>query len=556
MDETKQQQQVSSSGASINEPNISDEKLEQLPLKELNAFLKEGKFSKEEEKALRQRRADLKRKKSSIETRSITRQAMKLFKDQQASVVSVVASKPKALKPISLVHREKFESLFELWSKSPTSITIINGNGVCFEKEFIIGSGSSGTDVFICLGSDGIERAIKRLKKVAFGTLLENERDILTSPNAIESPRIVNYWFFDDVSNSDFCYLIINLYERNLEQFLKDKNEAGEVIKESQSKKMIFQVLQGLEALHTREPRILHRDLKPTNILVDVNGDLVLSDFGIGRKFPEQGATTYHTDSHEGSMGWMAYESVDWKHLLGKDPPFQPRWKEKSDIQVAGMVAFFILTKGRHRVFGEGLFKQLENLHLGNPVGLTGLLSDQPVVKDLLSQMLVQDLDKRLYVEQAIKHPYFLSCKKNMKFLEAVGNEPEIKKGDVSCHIVKKLSRSNPLLPKDWKAAIHIDNLNAFCAGGKHPSKLIGSDYTHCLRLIRNVLQHWSDRPRPVLKDTGVTTSVGEYFFQLFPTLPLVVHQLIRDDPDWKARPALREFFPVVNRRISPDSDD
>ncbi|XP_028396607.1 cyclin-dependent kinase 1-like isoform X2 [Dendronephthya gigantea] len=333
MDETKQQQQVNSSDSSINEPNISDEKLEQLPLKELNAFLKEGKFSEEEQKALKQRRAELKRKKSSIETRSITRQAMKLFKKQKASVV---ASKPKALKPISLVHREKFESLFELWCKSPTSITIINGNGVCFEKlEFKIGSGSSGTDVYICLGSDGIERAIKRLKKVEFRTFLENERDILTSPNAIKSPRIVNYWYFDDMSNSDFCYLIINLYERNLEQFLKDKNEAGEVIKESQSKKMIFQVLQGLEALHAREPRILHRDLKPSNILVDVNGDLVLSDFGIGRMFPEQGATTYHTGSHDGTMGWMAYESVDWKYWLGEVQLSQPRWKEKSDIQVA-----------------------------------------------------------------------------------------------------------------------------------------------------------------------------------------------------------------------------
>ena len=52
---------------------------------------------------------------------------------------------------------------------------------------------------------------------------------------------------------------------------------------------MIRQILLGLKALHSREPRILHRDLKPTNILVDVNGDLALSDFGIGRFFPEEG---------------------------------------------------------------------------------------------------------------------------------------------------------------------------------------------------------------------------------------------------------------------------
>jgi serine/threonine protein kinase len=80
--------------------------------------------------------------------------------------------------------------------------------------------------------------------------------------------------------------LILNLYEQNLEEFVKKE---GDFITESHARKMISQVLEGLKALHSREPRILHRDLKPTNILIDVNGDLVLSDFGIGRFFPEEG---------------------------------------------------------------------------------------------------------------------------------------------------------------------------------------------------------------------------------------------------------------------------
>ena len=139
--------------------------------------------------------------------------------------------------------------------------------------------------MYVCLGSDGIERAIKRLPKYLCN-LLKNERDILTSRNAVESRRVVNYCFYDDTSSLDYNYLILNLLEQNLEQFVK---EEGEKITESRARKMIHQVLQGLKALHAREPRILHRDLKPTNILVDVYGDLVLSDFGIGRFFQEQG---------------------------------------------------------------------------------------------------------------------------------------------------------------------------------------------------------------------------------------------------------------------------
>ena len=140
--------------------------------------------------------------------------------------------------------------------------------------------------MYICLGSDGMERAIKRLPKWLCQNFLSNERDILTSPNVVQSPRIVNYWFYDDTSGQDFGYLILDLHERNLEEYVKKE---GDKISESHVRRMICQALKGLRALHAREPRILHLHLKPTNILVDVNGYLVLSDFGIGRFFHEQG---------------------------------------------------------------------------------------------------------------------------------------------------------------------------------------------------------------------------------------------------------------------------
>jgi hypothetical protein len=211
-------------------------------------------------------------------------------KSRREKSVEIAALKPKDWKKVSVKHREKFERLSVVWKNAksnPELIKIINANGVCFKEELSIGSGSYGTEVYVCLGSDGIERAIKRLPKVLCN-LLKCERDILMSRNAVVSPRVVNYCFYDD-SKPEYDYLILNLYEQNLEEFIKEK---GETITESRARKMIRQVLEGLQALHSREPRILHRDLKPTNILVDVNGDLVLSDFCIGRFFPEQGIFT------------------------------------------------------------------------------------------------------------------------------------------------------------------------------------------------------------------------------------------------------------------------
>jgi serine/threonine-protein kinase/endoribonuclease IRE1 len=243
------------------------------------------------------------------------------------------------------------------------------------------------------------------------------------------------------------------------------------------------------------------------------------------------------------------------------DEPVQLKWKEKSDIQVAGMIAFYILTKGKHP-FGPPI-DQMKNLHDDNPVGLSKL--SDPVVKDLLSQMLARELDERPYAEQALKHPYFLSSEDQMKFLEALGNEPEIKsfKGDPNCTVSGELDNCNlskprsSLLPNDWKTVIDPDDFNTFCAGGHIPvSSFDGGRYTHCLRFIRNICQHWGDkRPPPQLKAMGTATSLDEYFLQLFLTLPLVVHQIIREHPDWKTRPSLKEFFPVINRRAGPDAD-
>ena len=235
--------------------------------------------------------------------------------------------------------------------------------------------------------------------------------------------------------------------------------------------------------------------------------------------------------------------------------PPQLKWKEKSDIQVAGMLAFYILTKGMHP-FGAPI-QQLINLERDNPVRLREL--SDPVVQDLLSQMLAQEQDVRPYVEQTLKHPYFLSCEEQMKFLEAMGNEPEIKKGDPNCAVSKVLDNpSTPrrsLLPNDWIAVIDPDDFNTFCAGPRHPPKYEGSHYTDCLRFMRNIRQHWRDRPRPPLKAMGKASSLGEYFLKIFPTLPLVVHQIIRQYPDWKTRPTLKEFFPVINRRAPSDED-
>ena len=269
------------------------------------------------------------------------------------------------------------------------------------------------------------------------------------------------------------------------------------------------------------------------------------------------GAATYATKNQIGSKGWMPYECVDWETLFnedGQDPSAaQFRWKEKSDIQVAGMLAFYIHTKGKHP-FGSEI-QQMMNLHNDNPVGLKNL--SDPVIKDLISQMLSRDLDKRPYVEQALCHPYFLSCEEQIDFVEAVANEPEVKNFKNCSSVVGAELNTQALavLPKDWKVCINPDDLDTFCEGGRGAASFDGSRYTDCLRLIRNVRQHWSDKPRRPLKAMGKAKSIEEYFLQLFPHLSLVVHQVIREHSDWRERDALKKYFPKINRQADSNEN-
>ena len=237
------------------------------------------------------------------------------------------------------------------------------------------------------------------------------------------------------------------------------------------------------------------------------------------------------------------------------DEPIQLKWKEQSDIQVAGMLSFYILTKGKHP-FGPPI-KQMKCLYKDKPVGLADL--KDPVVKDLLYQMLTQKLEERPYVEQALKHPYFLSLDEQMRFVEALGNENKMKNGNTVSKQLDSRERSKPrcyMLPNNWKDVIGPDDIKTLCCGGqKTPSDYNGLRYTHCIRLIRNAIQHRGGKLRRLKNKTQGTSSIEEYFFNLFPHLPFVLYQIIREYPNWRRLPVLEALFPVINRHPVSESD-
>ena len=103
---------------------------------------------------------------------------------------------------------------------------------------------------------------------------------------------------------------------------------------------------QGLAYLHHDcNPRIIHRDVKSSNILLDENFEARLSDFGIAKCIP---ATKTHASTFVmGTIGYIDPEYARTSQLT-----------EKSDVYSFGVVLLELLT-GKKAVDNESNLQQL-----------------------------------------------------------------------------------------------------------------------------------------------------------------------------------------------------
>ncbi|XVF13192.1 hypothetical protein REPUB_Repub08aG0186900 [Reevesia pubescens] len=94
--------------------------------------------------------------------------------------------------------------------------------------------------------------------------------------------------------------------------------------------KMALDVARGMNYLHHRNPPIVHRDLKSSNLLVDRNWNVKVGDFGLSRW---KNGTFLTTKSGRGTPQWMAPE------VLRNEPS-----NEKSDVFSFGVILWELMT--------------------------------------------------------------------------------------------------------------------------------------------------------------------------------------------------------------------
>ncbi|XP_046844898.1 serine/threonine-protein kinase/endoribonuclease ire-1-like [Xenia sp. Carnegie-2017] len=265
--------------------------------------------------------------------------------------------------------------LIEYGGKIPNvEVKDMNGVRVIFSEAFCLGCGNNGTRVYLGLGKDGYGKAVKRILRDEGINLAHKENKILNELRAKESKFVVNYHYLEEDNGTEYVYLILDLCEESLEDFVQSESNSLAYLQKSLPE-ILRHILKGLSDLHSGKNPILHRDLKPFNVFRDAQGKFLIADFGISRILKD-GSKTRVSNAKKGTPHWIAPESF----CTDKNQNGKGRYKTESDVMTAGMVAFYVATKGDHP------FKSEENILKGNPVCLDEI--KDATFKDLLSWML------------------------------------------------------------------------------------------------------------------------------------------------------------------------
>jgi len=228
----------------------------------------------------------------------------------------------------------------------------------------------------------------------------------------LKHPNIVR--LYDVIHTEKKLTLVFEYLDQDLKKYL---DECGGEISRQTMKSFLFQLLRGVAFCH--DHRVLHRDLKPQNLLINKKGELKLADFGLARAF----GIPVRSYSHEVVTLWYRAPDV----LMGSR-----KYSTPIDIWSAGCI-FAEMATGRPLFPGSSVSDQLVRIFkiMGTPheevwPGVSELpdyKTDFPQYPaqslsalihgldekglNLLSRMLHYDPNQRISAQAAMKHSYF-----------------------------------------------------------------------------------------------------------------------------------------------------
>jgi serine/threonine protein kinase len=157
------------------------------------------------------------------------------------------------------------------------------------------------------------------------------EASVLARLDHPNLPKVSDYF-----SEGSRDYLVMDFVAgRNLKEIMDAARHQGRFLEEKQVRAWADQLCDALEYLHSQEPPILHRDVKPANIRLTPGGTLKLVDFGLVKLLAPDDSRTITILQGRGTIQYTPLEQYggDTGHT-----------DVRSDIYSLGATLYHLLT--------------------------------------------------------------------------------------------------------------------------------------------------------------------------------------------------------------------
>ena len=210
----------------------------------------------------------------------------------------------------------------------PTTINPGSDFGPRYRIESLLGQGGMGR---VYKGYDKELNRIVAIKVVRQGVMGETDalsrfKQELVLASKISHKNILRIHDLGEVDGMKFITMAY-VDGRDLHQIIKDSSK----LPLERVLKFATQLAGALAAAHAEN--VVHRDLKPQNILVDKNDQVYISDFGLAKSFAEGAVGMTQTGALLGTPRYMSPEQVEGKPTDGR-----------SDIYAYGLILYEMAT--------------------------------------------------------------------------------------------------------------------------------------------------------------------------------------------------------------------
>ncbi|CEI89175.1 Putative CMGC/MAPK protein kinase [Rhizopus microsporus] len=290
---------------------------------------------------------------------------------------------------------------------------VLNQQFIVDKKYQFIREMGQGAYGVVCAAKDtstGEQVAIKKVCRIFEKTILAKRA--LREITSVLDMDIVNLQDFNEI------YLVQELMEADLHQIIR----SGQPLTDAHFQYFVYQICRGLKYIHSAN--VLHRDLKPGNLLVNADCELKICDFGLARGYSDNpdynaGFMTEYVATRwyrapEIMLSFQSYtKAIDmWSvgcifaEMLGGRPLFKGRDYVDQLNQILGILGTPDEETLR-RVGSERAQVYIRSLPRMPRIPFENLYPRaNPLAIDLLNKLLEFDPSKRITVEEALAHPY------------------------------------------------------------------------------------------------------------------------------------------------------